>query len=261
MRRTFTALLVDDDPAANQGMMKLLGAHPQIQVVGVFNSVADATLFLQQGPQPDVVFLDMEMPGRHGLELLPALHPSVRIVFVTASEAYALRAFDEGAIDYLVKPICPDRLVDTVQRLTSRIAPGDQEATGEDEEAPERVGEDAKKFMITTPRSGFTQLVDIDQILWIESLQNYSKAYLKDEPMGVVLLRKISLWEALLPATDFSRLGRCLIVATKHVCSTEWRSREETMVSFVGSKASLMISRASAARLKKVLRENSRDST
>ncbi len=264
MGKTLTALLVDDEPTANQGMLKLLAAHPQIHVIGAVNSATEATLLLQAVPHPDVVFLDMEMPSGHGLELLPHLNSAVNVVFVTASENYARKAFDVGAIDYLVKPICAERLQATVQRLTSRTAPGErEESDAEDRAALEgsgavtRTKEDAgaKKVILPTPNTGFTQLIDINQILWIESMQNYTKVYLRKASVGILLRRKISEWEEMLPAAQFSRLGRSLMVATEQISSTEWRSREETMVYFRDGKAALVISRASAANLKKVLRQ------
>ncbi len=264
MGPTFAALLVDDEPSANQGLRKLLLEHPHIQVVGAVNSVAEAILFLQQMPRLEVVFLDMEMPSGHGLELLPALHPAIHVVFVTASEAYARRAFDVGAIDYLVKPICPERLQDTVQRLTSRSALSDfEDAANEDEAAsplkgkpsPAKDATDTITIILSNPKRGVTQVIDIEQILWIESLQNYTKIYLREQTAGILLKRPIGLWEESLPTTHFSRLGRSIIVAIQQICSTEWRSREETLVYFRDSMAILAISRASATKLKKVLRQ------
>ena len=135
MGTTLSALLVDDEPTASQVLRKLLAVHPHIQAIGAATSVADARNFLQQQPA-DVVFLDVEMPSGLGLELLQHLDPTVKVVFVTASESYAVKAFNAGAVDYLVKPIDPERLADTVQRLTQNLPPDDEPLGNESVPAP-----------------------------------------------------------------------------------------------------------------------------
>ena len=102
-----TVLLVDDEPRANERMQKLLAAHPEIEVVGIAGNVAEARAFLETHA-PDVVFLDVEMPGGSGLGLLNDVPDSTQVVFVTAREKYAVEAFAAAALDYLVKPVDPE---------------------------------------------------------------------------------------------------------------------------------------------------------
>ena len=116
-----TALLVDDEPLANERMRELLAAHPEIDVVGVAGSVADTRVFLEMRP-PDVVFLDVEMPGGSGFDLLASVPDGTQVVFVTAREKYAVQAFAVGALDYLVKPVDPERLADTMARVERQAA-------------------------------------------------------------------------------------------------------------------------------------------
>ena len=264
MRPPLTALLVDDEPAANECLRKLLATHPHIQVIGAVNSVVEAKNFLQGELQPDVVFLDMEMPRGHGLDLLPMLDAAVKIVFVTASESYAIKAFDAGAIDYIVKPIGPERLADTLQRLTQptqKIHLDDKEIDEEQNDPyPPHLMKNgfAKMIALPTSKSGSTQMLDVDQILWVESLQNYTHLYIKKSATGIVFSRRIGWWESILPESIFKRLGRSTIVAIQHINSTEWCSREETLVHFQEAAATLSISRASAIKLKKIIREEIR---
>ena len=111
-----TALLVDDEPLANERMQSLLRAHDDIEIVGTAGSVAAARKALES-LRPDVVFLDVEMPGGTGLELLPSVPEGMQVVFVTAYEKYAVEAFAAAALDYLVKPVNPERLSETLRRL------------------------------------------------------------------------------------------------------------------------------------------------
>lgn len=258
MRPTLTALLVDDEPAASQGLRKLLAAHPEIQVIGAVTSVADARDFLQQ-QQADVIFLDMEMPSGLGLELLRFLDSAVKVVFVTASEKYAINAFDARAVDYLVKPIGPERLADTVQRLTHNILLEDEDI-GDDEDLdqpyPPHLMENGFAKMIKLPnsKSESTQTLGIDQILCIESLQNYTQLHTKNSATGIIFCRRLGWWESILPRDHFKRLGRSFIVAIHHVRSTEWSSRDETLVHFQESDFILKIRRATATKLKNIIR-------
>lgn len=258
MATTLSALLVDDEPTANQVLRKLLAVHPHIQVIGATTSVADAKNFLQQQPA-DVVFLDMEMPSGLGLELLQHLDPNVKIVFVTASESYAVKAFDAEAVDYLVKPIDPERLACTVQRLTQNLTLED-EPLGDDEEPellyPAHLMENgfAKVIALPISTSGITQMLGVDQILWIESLQNYTQLHIKNSSTGIMFSRRMGWWESILPEGIFKRLGRSTIVAIHHIHSTEWCSREETLVHFHGGLNTLKLSRASADKLKRIIR-------
>ena len=130
---TITALLVDDEPRANQRMLKLLAAHPEIEVVGVAGNVAEARAVLETQP-PDVVFLDVEMPGGSGLDLLVSVPDTTQVVFVTAREKYAVQAFAAAALDYLVKPVDPERLADTVARLRRQAAGTRGQPTGDRDE-------------------------------------------------------------------------------------------------------------------------------
>ena len=114
--KMITALLVDDEPRANERMQQLLAAHPEIVVSGVAGNVAEARACLETH-LPDVVFLDVEMPGASGFDLLKDVPDATQVVFVTAREKYAVRAFAAAALDYLVKPVTPQALVEKAQAV------------------------------------------------------------------------------------------------------------------------------------------------
>ena len=116
-----SALIVDDEPLLRAGLARQLGAcWPQLRVVGEAGNVEEALQAFEQH-QPSIVFLDIQMPGRSGLQLAEQLSGRCRIVFVTAHEHYALAAFERAAVDYLLKPVADDRLLLCVQRLQSQL--------------------------------------------------------------------------------------------------------------------------------------------
>jgi two-component system, LytTR family, response regulator len=116
------ALVVEDEPPSRARLVRLLAAHADTVAVVGEAATADEARTALVTLRPDVVFLDVELPGGSGLALLPLLG-SIRVVFVTAYAAHAVEAFAAGAVDFLVKPVAPERLATTVARLRERAAP------------------------------------------------------------------------------------------------------------------------------------------
>jgi two-component system LytT family response regulator len=124
------ALIVDDERPARLRLRRLLGAHADVEIAGEAANAASARVLLTSA-QPDVIFLDVQMPGESGFDLLARLPAGARpqVVFVTAFDAYAVRAFEEEAIDYLLKPFRPERLALALDRVRTRLR---QEAASPD---------------------------------------------------------------------------------------------------------------------------------
>jgi two-component system LytT family response regulator len=274
-----SALLVDDEPLANERMRQLLVAHGGIEVVGTAGSVKAAQAMLEQRP-PDVVFLDVEMPGGRGFDLLLTVPASTQVVFVTAHEKYAVEAFAASAVDYLVKPVNPERLVETMRRLGQRAAilqakaaaVVDDAALLDDEEANDATASGAIDGHNGTTSVGFgdtisvplrakgrTALVPIADICWIESLRNYTRVGLMNPSRILFFRRRLGEWEADLPAGLFERLGKSLVVQIALIQETEWKSRDETVLTFAADIEPLVIGRPAAMRLRDVLGESSDD--
>jgi two-component system LytT family response regulator len=234
MNSPLKTLIVDDEPAARQRLRVLLTAHPEIEVVGEVGSVAEASAFvLDQAPQ--LVFLDMEMPGGSGLGLERHLNKATRTVFVTAYPDYALKAFQFGAVDYLLKPVDPDRLAITIERLLGGV--------------PDIVPP-GPSIIDCMGISGQIERIPLDDILWIESFQNYTRVYLANAVKPSLCRQTMAAWEALLPADLFVRTGRTEIIHSARIRAVRWNSRAETSVSFNSSTWLLQLGRASALRLK-----------
>ena len=159
------ALLVDDESPARSELRYLLGAHPEVTVVG---EAASATEALELAPalRYDVVFLDVEMPGLTGVEAAPVVRDRPdppAVVFVTAHEHYAVDAFAVEAFDYLLKPVDPDRLARVVERLRERTS----ESAVPVEKIPVVAG-------------GGSELLDFDQIHYVQADGDYSRVHTYD---------------------------------------------------------------------------------
>lgn len=238
MNATLKSLIVDDEPLARGLLASLLAAHPEVEILGMAGSVAEARAFLER-ETPDVLFLDMEMHGASGLELREDVSPATRTVFVTAFADFALQAFDFGARGYLLKPVDPSRLALVVERLGA-------EPSGAADATVESVAEGGK-----------ISRIPLERILWIEACQNYTLVRRVDMETAVMVSRPLCEWERLLPMQSFERLSRSLIIHLPTIQTVRWQSRDETFVDFLDSTQCLSLGRTAALRLKARLKERS----
>jgi len=261
-----SALLVDDERPANERMRSLLTAQGGIEVIGAVGSVPEARSLLET-QRPDVVFLDVEMPGATGLDLLPSVPRSTQVVFVTAHETYAVNAFAAGALDYLVKPVDLERLSETVRRLEKMAALLRLKATitpepdDQDEDIDGGIADHASTtalgltdtITLPLPEKGQTSVVTIGDICWIEGMRNFTRVGLKNPGRIILFRRRLGEWERELPSNLFERLGKSLVVQAATIHETEWRSRDETLVTFTDDLEPLVIGRSTALRLREIL--------
>ena len=115
------AIVVDDEPPARREMRRLLVEFPWMEIVGEAGSVTEAKALIEE-LQPELIFLDIQMPGGSGFDLLSSLEHVPQVVFTTAHDEHAVRAFEVNALDYLLKPIDPRRLAATLDRVRSTAA-------------------------------------------------------------------------------------------------------------------------------------------
>ena len=232
-------MIVDDEPLARSLLASLLAEHGNLEVIGMAGSVAECRELLAW-ETPDLVFLDVDMPGGSGLELRPYLSPSTSTIFVTAHGHHALKAFEFGARDYLLKPVSLPRLRIAIDRIAQLPAA----ASGTDVETVE-----------TFTAEGKITRILVSEILWIEAHQNYTRVCLTGDTLGPMIGRSMGEWEQGLAGSDFVRLGRSVIVNVGLIRTVSWASRDETMVDFINGGQTLQLGRASALRLKERLRE------
>lgn len=224
----FRALLIEDEATARADLRAKLEAHPDVSVVAEAATVRAAGELLARGDY-ELVFLDIQLVGGNSFQLVPQVRAGARIVFTTAFDAFALRAFEINALDYLLKPIAPGRLAETLRRLETR-------ATGSDDAITEATPGRALTLGDTVYlRAGLrARFAPVAQISAITAQDNYSEVQLADGAK-VFLRKSLKAWEAVLPATHFMRVHRTQIVNLAHVMRYERDGDEHTRLFVAGT--------------------------
>lgn len=233
------AVLVDDERLARRELRTLLEeAHSeQVRVVGEAASVADAAR-LMRAQNADVVFLDIQLAGETGMNLLPLLDADVDVVFVTAYDEFALRAFEVNALDYLLKPVAPERLSVTVSRLSGALPPAP---------ARTKVTYDDRLFLRLDQERAFVRVRDI---VAIEADGDSSTLRLTSHPTPRTSAKSLRIWEQRLPGEHFVRIHRSTIVNLEYVERLEPSLHAGQHVYLRGLTAPLVMSRRFGARLR-----------
>lgn len=204
------ALIVDDARLARQELATLLGAIADVELVGEADDVASAKAAVA-ALRPDVLFLDIQLPSGTGFDVLDALDAAPCVVFTTAYDQYAVRAFEANALDYLVKPVEPARLAQALQRVRERLNDTPTAAT-----ARTLLGPDERVFLRDGERCWFVALTEISRIV-VDG--NYSRVWFRDE--HALLPRSLAALEARLDPAQFFRANRNTLVNLRHVRSIE----------------------------------------
>lgn len=202
-------LVVDDEPLARRRMRRMIATEPGVEVVGESGSGADAIAKVAE-LAPDLVLLDIEMPGGGGFDVLgsPSLSTAPLVIFVTAHDEYAVRAFDAAAVDYLLKPVRRARLRAALDRARSRLA---QEPPVADQSRDLEVREAVlPSAHLLIERGNHMDVVPIDEIDWIEAADNHVIVHVRGERHRY--RRTMDQAVERLPSDRFARVHRSAIV-------------------------------------------------
>lgn len=205
-------LLVDDTRLARVEMRTLLAAHADIDVVGEADDVGGAVDAIER-LRPDCVVLDIQMPSGTGFDVLERIDHAPLVVFSTAYDQHALRAFEANALDYVVKPVEPARLASAMERVRARMRQSPDAHTDiSNVAARPLLGLDDQVFLRDGERCWFVALSDISRIV-VDG--NYARVWFKDEQ--ALLMRSLSALEARLASGVFFRANRNTLVNLRHV--------------------------------------------
>lgn len=210
-------LIVDDERLARIELRRLLQVYPKLEIVGEAAN-ADEALQLIDELEPELLFLDIQMPGRNGFELLAALKGSAPdVIFTTAYDEYAIKAFEFNALDYLLKPIDTERLKEAISRIEDNHPGASEPIEKTDADKSEKIlGQDDQVFVKDGDRCWFVKL---SKVRLFESMGNYVRLYFDDQK-PLVLKSLNSLEERLEPQTFF-RANR------KHIINLAWVDKIE----------------------------------
>ncbi len=236
------AIIIDDERLARQELRNLLAAYPEIQIVGEAANAEQAIKSIEQ-LNPDVIFLDIQMPGKNGFELLEEISGVPEVVFVTAFDEYAIRAFEVNALDYLLKPIQPSRLAETVKKILNK------ESIEKSETIP-------PTYLLTDKDQVFVKdgdkcwFVKLSNVRMLESEGNYVRVHFdKNRPL---ILRSLNNLEERLDPKIFFRASRKFIINLKWVEGIENWFSGGLMVTLKGGEK-VELSRRQAARLRELM--------
>jgi two-component system, LytTR family, response regulator len=235
------ALIVDDERLARTELRRLLNPFKDITVVGEAVNAEDALNKITE-LNPELIFLDIQMPGKNGFEMLEELDSVPTVVFTTAYDEYALKAFEYNAMDYLLKPIEPQRLEDTVKRLLEKNKKDKIEA----DDTPV-LTEDDQVFVKDGDRCWFVKL---STVRLFESEGNYVRLYFEDNKP--LILRTLNYLDERLDSKAFFRANRKHIVNLKWIESIEPWLNGGLLVKLKGGNK-IEVSRRQAIKFKDML--------
>lgn len=232
-------IIVDDERPARKELIFLLKDIPGIVVQGDVDNIKDAVELIAS-KKPDLVFLDIQLSGENGFDLLKEVPVNFNVIFVTAYDEYAIKAFDVNASDYLLKPVDPKRLEIALKRIM------DMPDNGQSKE---------KKFeyddsMYVKQNNCTARFIEINSILAISSVGNHSKIETLDGN-SYVILKTLKQWEAELPETYFTRIHRSTIVNIKYIININNYSKSHHQVYITGIENPFEVSRNCFKNLKK----------
>lgn len=206
LNSTIKSILIDDEPLALEVLKTHLINYPKIEIVTTFSSALDAMNWLEMN-QVDVVFTDIQMPGITGLDLVKNQYPAPHaVIFTTAHTDFAADAFEFEALDYLLKPISPERMEKAIKRLEEYIAI----KRGSNEDVS------VKPDFIFVKVDGQFQKIAYNDILFVEAFADYVKIWISNEKR-IVTLQTMRNMEASLPTDRFVRIHRSYIVSKNRI--------------------------------------------
>jgi len=243
-----TALIAEDEPMMRAQLKgRLAQAWPELQIVAEAQNGEEA-LALVEETKPDIAFLDIRMPVLSGLDVARELAGRCHVVFVTAYDDYAIAAFDEGAVDYVLKPPMPERIAKVVSRLKARIAQPPLDLTALLAKLATQEPAASPLKWIRASLGASMKLIAVDDVLYFRAEDKYTKVVTAE---GEALIRKPikDLYEELDPES-FWQIHRSAIVNLRAIARVDRDWRGEPVIALKGRDETLAVSRTFAHRFK-----------
>lgn len=238
------AVVIDDEPLARSIVVEYLNAYPDIAIVQECNDGFEGVKAVAQH-KPDLIFLDVQMPKINGFEMLELIDDPPGVIFTTAFDEYAIKAFEAQAIDYLLKPFSKERFDKAIQKwLVTRQQDRKVFLPQEQIRQPE------ERNRIVVKESGNIRIVPVNEIQYLEAYDDYVKIF---TPREMFLKKKtMSFFENMLDPAEFVRVHRSYIVHLSHITRIELLEKD-THIARLKSNTAIPLSKSGYIKLKTVL--------
>jgi two-component system LytT family response regulator len=201
--RKIKVLVVDDERSAREELKRSLSLYPDFEILGEARNAEEAKLQIEKF-KPELIFLDIQMPEGSGFDLLESLDEVPQVIFTTAYDQYAVRAFEANALDYLMKPVREERFSKAIEKIRTILLRNS------------KIALDKQLFIRDGEKRYFVRMSEIQRI---ESLNNYSRLYF--EGGKAILKKSLNYWEEVLEASQFFRINRNEIINFEHIEKVE----------------------------------------
>lgn len=237
------AVIIDDEPLARMMVKEYLAAYPEVEVLEECNDGFEGIKAIQHH-QPDLIFLDIQMPKINGFEMLELIDNPPQVIFTTAFEEYAIKAFDAHAADYLLKPFSKERFDKAMQKLKQQPAGNAQAVTDT------ALQSNQHNNRIVVKDNGKIKIIPLGQVQYLEAADDYVKIFTQE---GVFLKKKtMQYFEDTLPSREFIRIHRSFIVSAQLITRID-QHEKESHLALLTNGVRLPVSKAGYVRLKEAL--------
>ena len=242
-----TAVIVDDEELARAVLRELLKKHPEIEVLGECANGFEAVKMVTER-KPDLLFLDIQMPKLDGFEVLELIGTDIAVIFATAYDQHALRAFEVHAVDYLLKPVAPERFEAALERAKQRIGQPVSPAVNQLAAAIREPDQFVERIVVKD--GARVHIIPMAKLDYVEAQDDY--VALASQGKKFLKQQTISNIESLLDPKNFLRIHRSYIVNLERVSKVELYGKD-SHVAILNDGARLPVSRSGYARLRSVL--------
>jgi two-component system, LytTR family, response regulator len=242
------AVLIDDEPLARSIVTEYLQAFPEITIAQECNDGFEGIKAITQH-KPDLIFLDIQMPKINGFEMLELIEQPPSVIFTTAFDEYAIKAFESRAIDYLLKPFSKDRFEKAVRKWLEQRSKADQKSTTQTL-LTEEIRQPEERNRIVVREGSNIRIVPVHEVQYIEAYDDYVKIFTQKE---MYLKKKtMSFYESSLDASQFVRVHRSYIINLQQLTKIE-PLEKETYLALLKSGVKVPLSKSGYTKLKGVL--------
>ena len=244
--KTLRTLIIDDERLAREELKSLLKQYEEIDIIGEAKNGEEGVLLIKD-IKPDLIFLDISMPGMTGFEMLKQLEEIPKVIFVTAYDEFALKAFEINALDYILKPVDPIRLKESVKKINQKEEDFISKLEGQTSRKDRQLTLSDSVFIKDGEKTWF---IELNRIRMLESDGNYVKVYF--DGYRPLLLRSLNSFEERLDPEYFFRANRKFIINLKWISTIENWFNGGLMVELKDGEK-VEISRRQAIRFKELM--------